>query len=138
MGDAISGKIQKNQGDKFVIYINEKDSSTRQVFTIAHELGHYFRHKNFFQTNTTLEEPSSSLHNTFQKDRKHYTEEERTREKEANEFAAELLMPEEIIRKKWHELNQSLSKMAKYFNVSEMAMAFRIENVVTSDWRDVA
>lgn len=138
LGESISGKIEKKPNGNFVIYVNEKDSPTRQVFTIAHELGHYFRHKSFFETNTILEEPVSSLYNTFQKDRSHYSEEEKTREKEANEFAAELLMPETVVRQKWNELNGSLSRIAKYFNVSEIAMAFRIEKVVKPDWREVA
>ena len=138
LAENISGKIEKKPDGKFVCYVNEKDSPTRQVFTIAHEIGHYFRHKNFFETNSTLEEPLSSLYNTFQKNRNHYSEEDRLREREANEFAAELLMPEVIVKQKWHELNRSLNRMAKYFNVSEMAMAFRIENVVKPDPREVA
>lgn len=138
LAENISGKIDKKENGKFACYVNEKNSPTRQVFTIAHELGHYFRHRSFFETNSTLEEPLISMYNTFQKDRNHYSEEEKKRESEANEFAAELLMPEVIVKQKWHELNQSLTRMAKYFNVSEMAMAFRIENVVKPDPREVA
>lgn len=138
LAENISGKIEKKPDGKFVCYVNKKDSPTRQVFTIAHELGHYFRHRKFFETNSTLEEPLNPLYNTFQKDINHYSEDEKNREREANEFAAELLMPEIIVKKKWHELNHSLAKMAKYFNVSEMAMAFRIENVIKPDPREVA
>ena len=138
LADNVSGKLEKKSNGKFVCYVNEKDSPTRQIFTMAHELGHYFRHKKFFETNSTLEEPLNPLYNTFQRDGTHYSEDEKTREREANEFAAELLMPEVVVKQKWHELSQSLSRMAKYFNVSEMAMAFRIENVINPDPREVA
>ena len=50
-------------------------------------------------------------------------------EKEANEFAAELLMPENLVKEKWYEC-KSVYKMAKYFGVSEIAMSIRAGNVI--------
>jgi len=127
----ISGKIEKDNDQNFIIYLNNKHSSTRHIFTIAHELGHYFRHQKYFETNNSNEEP---LYNTFQKDRKQCTEEEVIREREANEFAAELLMPEITVKEKWNKFDYSISKMAHYFNVSEIAMAFRVKNIIGSDY----
>ena len=97
-----AGKIEKDDKGNFTIYLNNKHSNTRHIFTIAHELGHYFRHQKYFETNNSIEEP---LYNTFQKDRTQYSEEESTREREANEFAAELLMPEITVKEKWNKLH---------------------------------
>ncbi len=41
----ISGLIYK-EDNKYFILVNDNYSLTRQYFTIAHELGHYFLHKN--------------------------------------------------------------------------------------------
>ncbi|MFT4967264.1 MAG: Zn-dependent peptidase ImmA (M78 family) [Candidatus Deianiraeaceae bacterium] len=129
--DNISGKIEKNDAGDFTIYLNNKHSNTRHIFTIAHELGHYFRHQEYFETHNSIEEP---LYNTFQKDRLDDNTEQKTREREANEFAAELLMPSGTIKEKWTEFHFSITKMAKYFNVSEIAIAFRIKNTVGADY----
>jgi len=130
MPSNISGKIKK-QGDKFTCYINKKDAAHRQVFTIAHELGHYFRHQDWFQKHDTIEEKEvRELFNTFIDHRpKEYSEEQKKMEKQANEFAAELLMPENLIKEKWHEL-KSVNKMSKYFGVSEISMSIRLANVI--------
>ena len=40
----ISGALKHEYG-KWRIYINRQDSSTRQIFTLAHELGHFFLHR---------------------------------------------------------------------------------------------
>ena len=58
-----------------------------------------------------------------------YTDVERQREYEANNFAGKLLMPENLIKEKCHEY-KSVHKMAKYFGVSEIAMSIRAGNVI--------
>ena len=115
----------------FSISLNSNHSITRHIFTIAHELGHYFRHQEYFETHNSLEEP---LYNQFSKDRNQQDDTQKQMEKEANDFAAELLMPEMIVKEKWHKFDNSISKMARYFNVSEIAMAFRIKNTVGIDY----
>ena len=44
---------------------------------------------------------------------------------QANQFAAALLMPEELVREAY-ETNQDLRKLARIFNVSETAMGIRL------------
>ncbi|MFT4968131.1 MAG: Zn-dependent peptidase ImmA (M78 family), partial [Candidatus Deianiraeaceae bacterium] len=61
------------------IFINEKYSATRNLFTIAHEIGHFILH--------------TGSNNRFDEYHK-YTDAERKREYEANAFAGKLLMPE--------------------------------------------
>lgn len=46
MSKEISGAICK-EDEKYVIYINESHSVTRNRFTLAHELGHYFYDKEY-------------------------------------------------------------------------------------------
>lgn len=36
--------------DKNTIYVNVDDAPVRQRFTMAHELGHYFLHKDYIET----------------------------------------------------------------------------------------
>lgn len=124
----VSGKIEKNDG-KFVCTINKKNSVNRQIFTIAHELGHYFSHQDWFQQNNSIEE-KEVLYSTFRKDQpQEYSQKQKEMEKEANEFAAELLMPAELIRDKWQEL-KNIQKMARYFGVSIESMSIRLSNVI--------
>jgi Zn-dependent peptidase ImmA (M78 family) len=127
----ISGQIEQQDNNKFIISVNKENAINRQVFTIAHELGHYFRHQNWFEQHKIITEKEEKiLFNTFQKDQpQNYSNEEKQREKEANEFAAELLMPEEIVQQKWYEY-KSVPKMANYFGVSEISMSIRLGNVI--------
>jgi len=67
------------------IIVNISDSITveRQIFTVAHELGHILLHKNSFNPNETKEP--------------------QVQEKEADSFAGYFLMPKEAFIKSWKE-----------------------------------
>lgn len=117
----ISGALRYENG-KWRIYVNKEDSRKRKIFTIAHELGHYFMHsdeeKEFVDGQFVL--------NRAEADR--FSQ----RELEANEFAGNLVMPESEIRKRLE--GQKLTKenvleLAKEFNVSALAMATRLRNL---------
>lgn len=120
------------------IWINpiENNYEPRKRFTIAHEIGHLIRHispdtgvKEFIDTKKTLNRKGSYW------DSKEY---------EANNFAAQLLMPLKLIKQQGNQLiseykaehqvdNMPLSvfvsQMANKFNVSEPAMRFRLKNI---------
>jgi IrrE N-terminal-like domain len=84
-------------------------------FTIAHELGHWICH--------ALEgaDPAVSYCRPID-----LTEAaDRTLEREANVFAAELLMPESAVRAGWEELG-SADALASRFDVSPSAMSWRL------------
>lgn len=89
--------------DNKYIGVNKSHSDTRKRFTLAHELGHiYMNHK-------------ESRNTEFQK-RKGKKE---PYEIEADEFAAELLMPlSELKRVK----DKEISEILKHFNVSKGAL----------------
>lgn len=96
-----------------LIYLDETDPYTRKLFTLAHELGHYFLHSN--QDYDVL----------YRERRPH---EHLNQEKEANEFAAELLMPESTIRLYW-PIAESIQQLAEIFSVSYSAMEYRLRNL---------
>ena len=84
-------------------------------FTIAHELGHWVCH--------ALEgaDPAVSYCRPID-----LTEAaDRSLEREANVFAAELLMPEAAVRASWEELG-SADALASRFDVSPSAMRWRL------------
>src|SRR5690242_5272905 len=87
-------------------------------FTVAHELGHWICH--------ALEgaDPAVSYCRAID-----LTEAaNRALEREANVFAAELLMPERAIRAGWEELG-SVETLASRFDVSPSAMRWRLYSI---------
>jgi len=111
-----SGMLWK-QGDQYFILCNSRLAPTRKLFTIAHEIGHYFLHRTLQQSFTcqTIFGQSSDI-----------------RERQANFFAAELLMPEKIMIK-YIENNVSPKRIAKDLGVSEEAIKYRVKQLTTQD-----
>jgi len=125
--DNLSG-VLVNDGLKIAMVINKKDPEARQRFTIAHEIGHYYlKHKG-----------ELFIDNTFrlQRDGKSALAVDPW-EIEANGFAAELLMPRELlIKEAERNLKKADSKpdvliaeLARHFGVSPTAMKYRLENL---------
>ena len=81
--DKLSGVIGYGINDLAVICINYKRAYGHQNFTLAHELGHWFLHKGI-----SVSDDDSVL--GYSRDKV---------EQEANEFASELLYPEELLVK---------------------------------------
>lgn len=95
-----------------IIFINKEMPNDRKRFTLAHELGHLIMHIPF----------------PFNIDS------ERDVEKEANEFASELLMPELEVRDDLIGLTYSKLPMLKeYWKVSKAALIYRAKalNIIT-------
>ncbi|MDO8447073.1 MAG: ImmA/IrrE family metallo-endopeptidase [Deltaproteobacteria bacterium] len=107
---------------KAVIAVNADHTDTRQRFSIAHELGHLILHSN--TENLKIE-------------KQFFTRSDSVRsldELEANEFAAELLMPEELIindffKKVIEDEDSVISVLAKKYKVSEAALTYRLINL---------
>lgn len=109
---AIAGVINL---EKKYLLINANDSLTRQRFTIAHELGHWILHKEFMQLNKDM----AVLY------RKPLGEAESDAfEREANCFAANLLVPEEMLREAIKSGYDEAS-LASRFNVSRSVIGYR-------------
>ncbi len=121
--DAHSGKLSDN-----TIYINVTENESRQRFTMAHEIGHFvLGHQGENGVNYR-----SDLINGIE-------------ERQANDFAAKLLMPKELIIRTLKkvlddfgysitELNQIptnliISRLSEYMKVSKSAMRYRLINL---------
>lgn len=109
-----AGKLENK-----IIYVNDNYSGTRNLFTIAHEIGHYIIN---LKKNINIDK------NRFDNKRE-YTEEELKEEREANDFAAELLMPKEEFKKNFINYEGNLTKLADYFGVSRVACEYRAMNL---------
>lgn len=96
------------------IYFNPTEPLVRQRFTVAHELGHHFFNHG--------ERPRDSA--------PQFSAYADPVEAQANRFAAELLMPEGSVRLLIvdHKVTD-ISTLAQHFNVSEIAMKYRLKNL---------
>lgn len=103
----LRGRFWRTQ---FLIGINAADIRTRQRFTIAHELGHFFmRHDSdeFSEYESSLNSPKEEL------------------DIEASEFASELLMPLKWVKEDFRKIRNA-DQMAHRYNVSKSAMWLRL------------
>jgi Zn-dependent peptidase ImmA (M78 family) len=136
-GEDISGVLMTENGVS-IIGVHNDHPPTRKRFTIAHELGHYFlghqRNGGFvdtverYYTMISFRNPASSTGEHLQ-------------EREANAFAAALLMPKDMLYQAMDSLERTLNlratniniayDLAKKFEVSEQAMTFRLTNLNT-------
>jgi len=87
----------------------------RQRFTIAHELGHWICHAR------GVEQAAP----TYCRSQDVSQDTDRTLEREANVFGAELLMPEAAVREAWAAFPDA-SKVASRFAVSSLAAQWRL------------
>ncbi len=115
-----SGLLIRKDGAA-LIGVNNSEAPVRQRFTIAHELGHYYLHPN---------------KDTFVDYRDNKKGEISTpREREADIFAAALLMPRDQIEKDFRILAKSgfaekdLEQLAAHYQVSGKAMRLRLWNL---------
>lgn len=129
--DEINGAIFLSDGI-YNIVINTAKPPKRQYFTVAHELGHYYLHRD-----KLTDEPGSgfidfksleSVSAFLRPDTTPEEEELAAQEKEANTFAAEILMPEDKVRE-FYALNGDVKDTADAFKVSTVAMAVRLEKL---------
>ena len=116
--NGVSGLAEIKDNGKF-IYSNSFDSERRKRFTLAHELGHHML------GHVTPSNPMFRDNvNSFSSSSNSWLE------TQANEFAAEMLMPYVAID--FLRNNQGISNIAKLadiFNVSEAAMYYRLKNL---------
>lgn len=89
------------------IYVNKAIPPSRKIFTIAHELAHLILHRDYVR--------NDGLYQVLPR-RNFYGEEKPVEEKEADAFAAELLVPLECLRR--YKLLASDDELARLFAVS--------------------
>ena len=114
----VSGSIEILPNGKVKIEVDSTQYGPRQKFTIAHEIGHLAL-GHLGPSNRLLRDQASNFMTGV------YVPVER----EANKFAAALLMPERMIKFAVSQGYNSLSKLARLFDVSEGAMKWRLINL---------
>ena len=108
------------------IVVNDFDSPTRQKFTIAHELGHWIMHRSILETN-----PNQGILLRLPLGRP----DPDPREKEANSFAANLLVPDQLLLpdlksgQRLNDLAGGEKLLATVFGVSSDVVAFRLRQL---------
>lgn len=120
----VSGVTLLKDG-RFTILINSAKPETRQHFSLGHELGHYFLHKNRIREGDNFIDGDESLDSDTFLYRLNGTENTQL-EREANNFAASLLMPSDLVRRAWHVTGGKIEDCAKLFQVSVIAMSVRL------------
>jgi Zn-dependent peptidase ImmA (M78 family) len=125
LGSDCSGVLIRSATGAAHIGIHLGHHPNRQRFSIAHELGHYKLHKK----GTYID---NGVYALFRMDSGSGTDVE---EWEANQFAAALLMPKTLLAASLQKLkfdladDEDLIELAKTFEVSTQAMAYRLGNL---------
>jgi hypothetical protein len=119
--DDISGWIECLESGAYRIVINSKHPRTRQRFTAAHELGHFIYHRDLLGQGTgdtkAYRSELSTLPNTRIRPR---------HERQANSFAANLLMPLRSIEHLRAKGVNDAGDLADHLGVSHEAMRIRL------------
>ena len=135
LDDAISGMLvplESTPTDKeWAIVVNSQHARVRQRFTIAHELGHLLLHR------FTSPHADRGFKVRFRDQRS--SDGQILEEIEANHFAAELLLPQRLLRERIRQLNleyvplstdqqdaQAMRNLARDFGVSQQALSIRL------------
>jgi Zn-dependent peptidase ImmA (M78 family)/transcriptional regulator with XRE-family HTH domain len=120
------------RGPFTVIFINSEHSTTRRLFTLAHEFAHVVFHLGR-EDRATRKRVDTVVSIASHRD---------PQEKEANAFASELLMPksdvEQLVKTYGDRLRDpaSLQTVARHFNVSRDAMFYRLTQLGVFSWSE--
>lgn len=118
-----SGMIERTPSGRFRIVVNQNHPQTRQRFTIAHELGHYFRHRHLIGDGIA----DDRAYRSAASGRYMNTAIGRHHETQANQFAANLLMPWDAIEAFRHKTGvNDPAAVARAVGVSEQAYCIRM------------
>ncbi|HZR62647.1 MAG TPA: ImmA/IrrE family metallo-endopeptidase [Xanthobacteraceae bacterium] len=127
--DELSGFIVRDkQSKRAIIGANKSHHEHRRRFTIAHELGHFLLHEGHI---VHLDQNIGALRVNLRNSESARGED--NDEKEANLFAAELLMPANFLREELDGKERDLlgdgnflDRLAKKYKVSVQALTFRL------------
>jgi Zn-dependent peptidase ImmA (M78 family) len=109
----ISRDLARGGFSGYCIVVNSAHSKVRKRFTVAHELGHFLRHRNRISNRLVDDTMYRSALGT-------------TKETEANQLAADLLMPRRLIAELRLAGIKTVEELASRFEVSVEAMKNRL------------
>lgn len=111
----MSGYLER-RGERWIMGVNAFHHRVRQRFTMAHELGHFALHRNDY---SRFDDVTFSRRNS----------DPSRMERDADQFAADLLMPEVQVRAEIGKGIRGLNDLARQFDVSSLAMRYRLESL---------
>jgi putative zinc finger/helix-turn-helix YgiT family protein len=115
---SLSGRIVRDRRGisraGYNIFVNSREVTYRQRYTIAHEIAHLALHRDLIGDGLAEGMNRSPLGDA--------------REREAEKQAAEILMPTELVRKAFVQEN-SVFTLAQMFDVSKQAMEIRLSQL---------
>ena len=121
LDDGISGELVRLPSGDYQINVHADDPSTRQRFTIAHEIGHYVYHRDLIDNGID----DNRAYRSTGEGHFHNRNIGPAQETQANRFAATLLMPNNMVAD-LRAAGFDRRGMAEKLGVSEHAMAIRL------------
>jgi Zn-dependent peptidase ImmA (M78 family) len=121
LGPTIAGQLVRDRikggQSGFAVYLNSDDAQTRQKFTLAHEIAHFILHRDLIESglidDTLYRSELGSVYET-----------------QANQLAADILMPIRLVKKYREIIGDDPKALAKKFDVSEQAMKIRLKGLI--------
>jgi Zn-dependent peptidase ImmA (M78 family) len=117
--------LREESSGTTIIGVNDTHHRHRQRFTVAHEIGHMLLHR---QTAIHVDSVEAIFRIDLRDERSSLGVDDD--EKEANLFAAELLMPGALLKKDLsgprHLNDETIRRLARQYDVSVLAMTYRL------------
>lgn len=114
--DDVSGKVERIGDDQFRITVNAKHSPQRQRFTIAHEIAHIVMHTDLIGDGIVddglYRSPLGGIV-----------------ERQANVYAATILMPAPLVRAAWRDGVKDFAGMSRLFDISTEVARIRMKEL---------
>ena len=127
LDEDVSGLLIKRKldGETADIFVNRSDGQRRKRFTIAHEIGHFLLSHEFDSAGVHVDRGIHAI------PRRSKLAKVEPKEVEANQFAATLLMPAQLVHEVVDDLglplyDYDIEDLADRFDVSEQAMTIRL------------
>lgn len=119
LGPNVAGMITVDDTDgpdRYIIRVHENDPKRRRRFTLAHEVGHFLLHRDLMDGNIVDNTMYRSALGEWY-------------ERQANRFAADLLLPAHLVRAEFNGGTRSIAGLAETFDVSETAIRIRLDEL---------
>jgi Zn-dependent peptidase ImmA (M78 family)/DNA-binding XRE family transcriptional regulator len=124
--DSFSGLGACSTNSGAFILINSNHTIERQIFTLAHEIGHLIFHRGEYQDDRGQHQDTLKVQGT--------KEEEDGRERVADYFAGYLLVPQSEFEQAYRRFNKDVIKLKTYFRVSYQAILKRLADMKLIDY----
>ncbi len=105
------------KNDQFYILVNKNHPHTRQRFSIAHELAHYVRDHDKIKAKGAMNRQNGGDANE---------------EHQADKLAAEILMPDEIVRDYMNQMDVDSTQVIKHGLIAKLSEKFKVSKLVAT------